>query len=493
MSVVQRVVKNAAALYIAQIAVTLLGLVLTIFMARELGSANFGKFSFAAGFTAIFAVFLNLGLDTLMVREIARDKSLASKYMGNIFIIKAVLAVIVFVSIVLVLKLIKYPADTSMAVLIFGVSIVFTGFSFIFLQTIQAFERMEYNALISVASQIVLVSLGLSALFLGYGLIGVVSAFAISSLFRLILSFLICRQKFAGPKVETDFKFWKIIGKRALPLGVIPLAAIITQRADIVMLSGFKGDSAVGWYNAAVNIPLGFAQVPWLLMVALLPMMSASFMNSRDTLIFIFEKSSKFLLILALPMAVGMFLLSDRIILVLLGNEYYPSISALQILSWKLLLNFLGTPMSSALISMNKERQVAIISGLSAVINITLNLILIPPFSYTGAAAASITTQFITFLIYYYFTSNNLKRLPLHKLALKPAVACVAMVIFVKLAASLNMFLIIGLAAVIYFLTLWALKPFDRDDIRLLKEIIRVPNALKARVGNSKNSNGPKG
>ena len=76
MNAVQRIAKNTAALFAAQFVVSILGLVLSIFIARNLGDVIFGKYSFALAFTAIFAVFSDLGYNTLLIREVARDKSL---------------------------------------------------------------------------------------------------------------------------------------------------------------------------------------------------------------------------------------------------------------------------------------------------------------------------------------------------------------------------------------------------------------------------------
>ena len=79
MNTVQRIAKNTTALFAAQFVVSILSLVLSIFIARSLGDVTFGKYSFALAFTAIFAVFSDLGYNTLLIREVARDKSVASR------------------------------------------------------------------------------------------------------------------------------------------------------------------------------------------------------------------------------------------------------------------------------------------------------------------------------------------------------------------------------------------------------------------------------
>jgi len=84
MNTVQRIAKNTAALFAAQFIASILGLVLTIFIARSLGDVIFGKYSFALAFTALFAVFSDLGYNTLLIREVAKDKSLANEYFNPV-------------------------------------------------------------------------------------------------------------------------------------------------------------------------------------------------------------------------------------------------------------------------------------------------------------------------------------------------------------------------------------------------------------------------
>ena len=84
MNTVQRIAKNTGVLLISQIASYILGFFFIIYTARYLGAEGFDVLSFALAFTGIFGVFSDLGLSTLTVREVARDKTQASKYLGNI-------------------------------------------------------------------------------------------------------------------------------------------------------------------------------------------------------------------------------------------------------------------------------------------------------------------------------------------------------------------------------------------------------------------------
>lgn len=178
---------------------------------------------------------------------------------------------------------------------------------------------------------------------------------------------------------------------------------------------------------------------------------------------------------LGLAMAAGMCLLSGRIIPLLYGDQFQPSVVVLQMLSWRLFLTFLSIPLSFTLISMNKQNQMAIAVALSAVTNIVLNLILIPPLSYKGAAIAALVTGAVTFTFCFYMVSKHLYRLPLHRLVVKPLIACLAMGMLVYWGKAINLVLLIGLAAALYFVILYLIKAVSREDVNIIKEAIRVP------------------
>lgn len=487
MNTIQRVAKNISVLYVAYIVTALSGLLLSVLIARKLGDVTFGKYSFTLNFAALFAV-LPIGFDTLLARDVARDKSLAPKYMGNLVILKALLYLIIISLIAFVLNLIDYPHDVTTAILIFGISFGFTALADTFKMVFQAFERMEYQALLVIARQIVIVSLGLTAVFLGYGLIAIASIFAVGSIVDLILSFSICDKKFAKPKIEIDIDFWKKATKVALPLVFIPLAAIIYTKIDIVMLSTMKGDAIVGWYSAAYNLVLALKGFPSIFLTALFPLMAQFFVSSPASLKAVCEKSTNYLFIIGLPIAVGTTILADKIILLFYGSQFTNSIIALQILAWDILLFFLYQVLAYMIVSIDKQNQMSTAAGACAGINIILNLLLIPSLSYVGAGIATIATESILLGSYFYILSKHLYRLPLRKIVVKPLISCSIMALFIHFYSSINLAALITSAAVLYFAVLYLMKGGSPDDINLIKAALRMSkDTVEPRFNNSNN------
>ncbi len=472
MSIVKSIVKNTAVLYIGSMVLRLLSFALLIYMARILGDVILGKYSFALSLAAILGVFISLGFDTLIIRDVARDKNLAPKYIGNIAIIKAILAIIFYGFLVLAIKLMDYPPDTTTAIFILGAYMVLTALANIFRVTFRTYERMEYEVLVHVLSRMVSVSLALTALFLGYGLIEIAYAFLIGGFTDLLLGFFICNWKFVRFKFTIDLNFWKKATRASLPLTFITIAAIIYTRTDIVMLSIMKGDEVVGWYNAAHNLLLSVSPIAGVFATALLPVMTRLFTTSISSLKFVYEKSCSYLLMVSLPLAVGIMLLSTPIVDFFYGSEFVHSVIILRILAWNIVLGFLNAVLFRVLISINRENQIVVAGVICAILNVILNLILIPHFSYIGAAIATVVTLTVLFGLNLYFVSKYLYRLPLHRIAIKPILAAAVMAIFIYFSSGLNLVTIIIIAVVIYFAVLFIIKGFTKEDRDLIAKII---------------------
>lgn len=121
-----------------------MGFFFIMYTARYLGAEGFGILSFALAFTGIFGVFSDLGLSTLTVREVARDKSMAQKYLGNIAVMKIFLVVITFGLIAFFINLLDYLEQTIKVVYLVALSVIFGAFSGMFNSIFQAYEKMEY-------------------------------------------------------------------------------------------------------------------------------------------------------------------------------------------------------------------------------------------------------------------------------------------------------------------------------------------------------------
>ena len=471
MNTIQTIAKNTGVLAIAQAITMVLGLVLVIFIARSIGDVEFGKLGFAQSFTGILIIFADMGLSTVTIREIARQKELTSKYLGNIFLIKLILSVVTFALIALVINLMHYPADTTMVVYLIGIGSILGGFSGFLRNIFRAFERMEYEAFLNIAKSIVTIGIGITVLLLGYGLIAIALVYLFSAFVDLLATLIVTVKKFAKPKREVDFSFWRQVIPMALPFAMAAFIGLIYMQIDIVMLSAMKGDAVVGWYRAATVLIYSLIIIPDIFMYATFPVMSRFYISSRDALKTTLQKSAKYLFSIGLPIGVGTILLADRIIPLFYGEGFSHSIIALQILSLYLPISFISYALGRTLPSINKEPLHAISAIIAAIVNIVLNLLLIPRYSLVGAAITTVLSVSVLFILNYYFVAKNFHRLELRPILIKPCLACIAMAVFVFFLGNINLALLVISAAAIYFAVLYALKGFDKEDKMMFNDV----------------------
>lgn len=147
MNTIQRITKNVGVLFISQMLSYILGFFTMMYSARYLGVEGFGTLSLALAFTSIFSIFMDLGLSTLTIREVARDKSIAKDYVANITLIKLVLTTITFAVIFIIVHLIGYNQQTMQVIYLITLYNFFTAFSQIFYAVFQANEKWNINLL----------------------------------------------------------------------------------------------------------------------------------------------------------------------------------------------------------------------------------------------------------------------------------------------------------------------------------------------------------
>jgi len=476
MSFIQRIAKNTGVFLTAQAISYVLSFFFFVYIARYLGAEGFGIFSFALALTAIFGIFSDLGLRQVTTREVARDKSLTKKYLGNIAGMKIILVIVVLAALVLFVNLAGYPEETIKIVYLIGLSIVFTAFLQMFYGIFQAYERMEFESVGNILKNSLLLISALFVITNNLSILTLAFFYFLASAITLGYALIISLWKFVRPKIEIDWSFLKPTLKEALPFGLIGIFGMFLHWIDTVMLSIMKGETVVGWYSAAYRIFFVLLLIPSAFDMAIFPVMSRFYISSKNSLKFIYEKSLKYLILIGIPIGVGGTLLADKIILLIFGKEYQPSIIAFQILIWSAVLIFMGTPFSSLLNSTNKQVVLAKIIGISVAVNIFLNLLLIPKYSYIGASITTVISVFLILLGVMIVASRIGYKIPISKIVnpiLKAAISGLIMGTFIVYFKNINLFLLITFSAMIYFVVIYFIKGLDKEDLAVIKVLSR--------------------
>lgn len=475
MNPIQKIVKNIGSLFISQTLGYVIVFVYTIYLIRYLSVENFGILSFVLALISIMDILSDLGLNTLMTRDVARDKDLTQKYFSNIISIKLILLLILVSATILIVNIINYPSLELYVIYLLLIMFVFNTFSTAFSYLFQAYEKLEYQSIANLLNSFLMLigiiliinyNLGLIVLAVLYAIIG-----GLILLFYIYVS--INKFKFPRPGFEFDFKFWKPTIRRALEFGLIGVFTTIYVWIDSVMLSFMVGDQAVGIYNAAYRIVLILLFIPIVINAALFPVMSRLYGTSRESLQKITEKYFKFMILISIPMGLLITFFAGNIIFFLFGNAYYPSVIALQILIWATVITFINASYNQLFQSSNKQMTITKIAFLGMILNIVLNLILIPKYSYIAASINTLITELSGAIIILSIAhrSNLLKGKQVLTDSIKISIAGIIMWISLIIFRELNIFILLILSTIIYLAVIFIIRAIDREDIEIIKQI----------------------
>lgn len=406
------VIKNTFYLATAELITKLIAFIVTIYVARYLQDTGFGKYSFVFAFTSLFAILPDLGLNTLVIREIARNKQLTSKYIGNVSLIKIILSIITLLLMIFTINIMNYPPDTTLAVYIIGGYVILNSFSLFSRSIYRAFERMEYETLTRIFERGVVGTLVIYLIYKGTDLIGISYAYLITGVLTLVVNSIIVSKIFSKPEFKIDLLFMKNTTKNALPFGLTAIFAVVYFKIDTVMLSIMEGDDVVGWYNASYNVIEGLSGLiagsiagvsfPLLSKYSIIP-------DRKVALKKVFIQFLQISLVSGLIVSIFVTIYAAEIIEFLYEGKYSNSIIVLQILIWAFFIICISYTSSTLLNAMNKQKIVAIGTGIGALLNISLNLILIPQYSLVGAAVATVLTELFGAIIYIWYVLKLLK------------------------------------------------------------------------------------
>lgn len=473
MNTLQRIAKNTLVLLISQVVSIGFGFLYIMYTAQYLGAEGFGLLSLALVLTGMLGTFAEMGLSQVTIRDIARDKTLAEKYVGNTLLLKLILSIFTLVIIFIVINLLNYPPKTAMVVFLIAVSVIIGVLNSVFYSVYQAFEKMEFQSIGQIINIVFLLSGAIILMYFNYGIIAFGLLYIIVSLINLSYNLIVSSLKFAKPTFRYEFLFWKNLLKDALPFAITGISINIYFSIDTVMLSLLQGNEVVGWYNAAYRLILFLLFIPIIVNNSVFPLMSQYFISSEDILHLSFEKLFKSMVYIGLPIGVGTIFIADKVILMIYGDQFNNSIIALQILVWSLVLIFSRSAFERLLESIDRQVLVTKIFGVGAVFNIVTNIILIPMYSYIGAGIATVLTDFVV-LIYLIKVTKNL-RYTVSKKAIyyisKIIFSCAIMGIFLEYSSNLNLFIRIICSAVIYILSTFILKILDEQDLTLIKSV----------------------
>jgi O-antigen/teichoic acid export membrane protein len=251
---------------------------------------------------------------------------------------------------------------------------------------LQARLRMAYGAGSDVARSVVYVLLILAAVSLSWGVYGFVGANVVASVVALVVIYLGAR-KLMRIRPRTDRRLWRTALTSSFALGAAMFVHSIYFRVDTVLLSVLKTQADVGVYGFAYRFYETLLVLPVLFTASVLPVVARDFVVPDVDLKQALQRSFDFLVLAGLPLSVGGIVLAPELTSFLAGHKFAASAVPLRILLGGLVFSFLAALVGTLLIAADRQVTGLFLSLSILVLNVVLNLALIPPYGYDAAAA----------------------------------------------------------------------------------------------------------
>lgn len=389
----------------------LISTVIVMLLTRYLGPSGYGQYNIAITFVGFFIVLADLGVYQIAVREMAQKAEEREKILGNVFVYRFFSALFVFLFAFLVGLLMPYENLVKLAIGIVAIQSFLGILTGSLISIYQVNYRMDLPALAEVLSRGLFLALVFGAIYFKFNLLGIFWFLVLVNFFNLLLVYLQSRP-FLKLKPQVSLLYLKNFLKESLPMGLVVILSMIHFKSDTIILSLFKPSFDVGIYGASYRVYENLFLIPTIFIGLLFPKFSELFLKDKDHLKRILQRAIDLLILAVFPTVVFFFLFAPLIILVIAGKDFSLSIPPLRILLLTLFWIFLTIPLTNLLVAAKKQRELIKVFGIMAILNIMLNLFLIPRFSFIGAAWATFFSNFFVFLSVFILAKKLLKVVP---------------------------------------------------------------------------------
>ena len=394
-----KIAKNAGWLIAGRIYHMVLAFIVGLLTARYLGPSNYGLINYAATYASFFSSFCTLGINSIIVKNFVDHPEEEGETIGSAIVLRAissVLSVIMILCITLIAD--KGETITHVVVLLCGIGAIFQVMDTLNYWFQSRFQS-KYAAIAAMISCTMVSIYKVWLLVTGKSVVW----FAISTSIDyavIALVLLIIYKKNNGPKFIFSITKAKELFSSSYHFILAGLMVSIYASTDRFMLKQLLNEAEVGYYSTAVSVCSAWVFVLSAITDSIYPDILQSFNSDKN----IFEKKNKQLYAIVFYVSIiASCLLSvfaEPIVYILYGNDYLPAAAPLRVITWYTAFSYLGVARNAWVVCYRKQNYLKYLYVGAAILNVGLNMLMIPLWGASGAAAASLITQISTILVF---------------------------------------------------------------------------------------------
>lgn len=386
-------IKNISWMMAERVLTLLVGLLLSIYLAREIGPENYGMYSYGLSIVTILAVVAQFGLNGIVVRDIAKNIN-TSDVISHVILVKLIFSIVSLVILYIISIYITEPNESNMLLLFSG--IIIFSFVDVFDYWFQSQVLYKYVMIARLISVIIGCLLKVLVVILGMNIFVLSFAHSLSLLtFSLIILYFFNRVKNFKLKFNYQKEMVSKYFKEGFQIFIGTFFSIVYLKVDQIMIKTELGTEAVGVYAVASQLSEAWYFIPVTIVISFFPTLVKQRENNKELYYKNFQYLLDSLFALALTVSFFVFIVSESFINFIYGSDYIESSMILQVHIFAGLFVFMRAAFSKWVI-IEKEYFFSIFTqGLGAVTNIILNYYLIEKYGVIGAAYATLFSYMI--------------------------------------------------------------------------------------------------
>lgn len=450
---------------------TVTAFAMTFLLARYLGKQGYGNYALALALLSFFVMIEETWLKPVIIREATRaDAERKRELFGNFVILNALFSLIADACILMIIAISQRELETTrllyLVLILLPVMSISSAYEVIF----RVFLKMKYYVFSLVSGNILLIVMAICFIALKKPAYYFLSAMVVANVLTLLLNMRLSR-KLTVPKLQLKKESCRVILSHSWPLALTAFFIAVYQRIDQIMLFQLKGSGAVGLYATAAKITESFNVLPLALGISLLPLMSHFFYTDKERFKKAYQMSFKYLSIFIFPVATAIAFFSKDLILFVYGDEFIASSAVLGIFIWSEVFVYFGIINKQILTASDNQALDPLFTGVSAFVNIVLNICLIPRFDITGAAFAHLIAVAVGPCMGLFLKRTNEYSRCMFAYSLKPLIGCCAGWLVIALC-HLNWVSSISLFSALYLAILYAFRFIDKSEVQIFKTMM---------------------
>lgn len=445
---------------------------------RYLGPHDSGQLQFVLSYVTLFGVVVDFGIQQYIIKKISEDRTKAKLYFHNFLAVEVVLASAVYLVMVGTAWFNGYESIIIKAIMVAGLGACIHGLTYPFLAVITAFYELKKAAFLNLLSSVINVSVIFFTIWSGHSFLLLTVQQVIYAVLAIILYYYFVKKHIGKPELWKGILAldWTLVKKMfiaAFPFALLVGFSTVYNRIDVVLITKYLGYAQTGLYTAAYKFFDLLAFFPAVVSHALYPLFTSLLAEGKvQELKVIMEKYLRFMIALALPIAVGGMIMAKPIMILLAGQEFAESAHVLAVLVWAPAVLLVYIILNAIVIS-QLTKFAMVITGVNVLVNVIGNMILLRQIGIVGAAVMTLASEFIQGAFYFYFVRKKITHFRFFSLLIKPLIAVMIMGLVIWPIREENLFIVSGIGAVVYLVFLLAVKFFRKEDWGMIRSLLQ--------------------